>query len=330
MKKVAVSFLGLYSLTSYYFLKNPEKLHKRNRFTHETLNELTDNSGQKILSIAHRGGSYEKVENTIEAFRNAINSGVELLEMDLQLTKDGVIVVCHDENLRRLCDQDVNISNLNYNELPEFAERITLDHFANTILDTTKLGAAKIPTLEEVFKEFPNVFMELDLKGGSEELTRRTNELIKKYEREKFVIWGAMGDDQYLRKYNSELARFFSPFAVFKTYLLYVTGLLPFMPLTNQVFSVAKYTKNYENWKRSKNMPAVGISFALFKLMENTSGPLIKHLQERGILVFHWVLNEEEDFYESMKFNINGIMTDKPGDLDKFLKKHNKKLSGSI
>lgn len=326
MKKAILPFLGIYSLSSYYFLKNPDKLHKKNRFTHETLNQLADNPGQKILNIAHRGGSYEKVENTIDAFKNAVDSGVDLLEMDLQLTKDGIIVVCHDENLRRLCDKDVNISDLNYDQLPKFAERITLDHFANTILDTSKLGEPKIPTLEEVFIKFPNVFMELDLKGGSEELTNKTNELIKKYNREQYVIWGAMGDDKYLRKYNSDLARFFSPFAVMKTYLLYITGLLPFMTLTNEVFSIPKYTVNYENWKRSKNTTTVGLYFAVLKFFESISGPLTKHLQDRGILVFHWVLNEQQDFDDSMNFNINGIMTDKPSELDNFLIKHNKKI----
>ena len=325
-KKVVLPFLGVYSLTSYYFLKNPTQLHPKHQFSHELFNSLTANPGKKVLSISHRGGSFEKVENTIEAFQNSIENGVDLLEMDLQLTKDGKVVVCHDESLRRLCGVDVKVSELNYDELPKFSEKISLDHFNNTILDTSKLQVGKIPTLEEVFQKFPNTLMQLDLKGGSEEVTRKTNDLVKLYKRENITFWGAMGDDQHLRRYNQDLPRFFSPFAVIKVYGLYVTGLLPFFNLTSSVFSIPKYSQHYEKWKESKKAPAVGIYFTIFKGLESISKPLIRHLQDRGILVFHWVLNEEEDFEASLKFDVDGIMTDKPTLLHDFLKKHNKKV----
>jgi len=326
LKKIVLPFLGVYSLTSYYFLKNPTKLHPKYKFKHELFNNLTANPGNKVLSIAHRGGSYENVENTIESFQHSIENGVDLLEMDLQLTKDGKVVVCHDENLRRLCGVDVRVSELNYDDLPKFSEKISLDHFNNTILDTTQLQVGKIPTLEQVFQKFPNTLMQLDLKGGSEEVTRKTNDLVKLYQRENLTIWGAMGDDQYLRRYNEDLPRFFSPFAVIKVYALYVTGLLPFVSLTSNVFSIPKYSQHYEKWKESKKATAVGVYFTIFKGLESISKPLIRHLQDRGVLVSHWVLNEEQDFEASLKFDVNGIMTDKPTLLREVLKKHNKKL----
>ena len=326
LKKVILSALGAYTVTSYILFKNPSLLHKKKRFAHDLLNTLADKPGEKVLSIAHRGGSYEKIENTIESFQNAVDNGTELLEMDLQMTKDDVIVVCHDVSLLRLCGVNVKVSDLNYNELPKFAQDIHLDHFDNTILDTRRLSDTKIPTLEEVFQKFPNTLIQLDLKGGSRDITQKTSELIKRYNREKLTIWGAMGDDQYLREFNPDLDRFFSPFAVIKTYGLYITGLLPFVPITSKIFSIPKYSTHYEKWKSSKGGVSVSIYFALFRFMESISKPLIKHLQERGVLVFHWVLNEDADFEESLKFNINGIMTDKPTQLKKFLEDRGKKL----
>ena len=54
------------------------------------------------LAIAHRGGSNSGIENTMEAFENAINMGFKSLETDIQITKDKKLVVFHDLKLDRL------------------------------------------------------------------------------------------------------------------------------------------------------------------------------------------------------------------------------------
>lgn len=54
------------------------------------------------LVIAHRGASVEKPENTLAAFRRALALGVDGIELDVQVTADGVPVVFHDASLRRL------------------------------------------------------------------------------------------------------------------------------------------------------------------------------------------------------------------------------------
>ena len=56
----------------------------------------------KILS-AHRGGSAERVENTIGAFKHAVSLDMNLLELDVHLSKDGEVVIAHDETLGRMC-----------------------------------------------------------------------------------------------------------------------------------------------------------------------------------------------------------------------------------
>ena len=56
---------------------------------------------EKVLVLAHRGGSREYYENTINGFKRAVDSGVNGLEMDLFLTKDEQVVVVHDRKLNR-------------------------------------------------------------------------------------------------------------------------------------------------------------------------------------------------------------------------------------
>lgn len=73
----------------------------------------------KGLYIAHRGIHNDKiVENTLKAFYLAINYGVPI-EFDINILKDGNIVVYHDKNLKRLMGVDRKLSSYSYDELKE-------------------------------------------------------------------------------------------------------------------------------------------------------------------------------------------------------------------
>ena len=67
-------------------------------------------SGAKPVVIGHRGSVYG-VENTEQALRSAVEAGADLLEIDVLLSADGVPVVCHDNNLKRLAGIDMEIAN---------------------------------------------------------------------------------------------------------------------------------------------------------------------------------------------------------------------------
>jgi glycerophosphoryl diester phosphodiesterase len=61
-----------------------------------------DSLAGTVFNIAHRGGIVEGYpENTLAAFRHAITSGAAIIEIDLRGTKDGEVVIMHDETLNR-------------------------------------------------------------------------------------------------------------------------------------------------------------------------------------------------------------------------------------
>lgn len=96
-----------------------------------------------VLKIAHRGASGNFPENTVCAFRAAIDAGAEMCELDVQLSRDGAIVVIHDETVERTTDGKGEVAELTLEELKR------LDAGAKF-----KGGAVKgerIPTLDEVF-----------------------------------------------------------------------------------------------------------------------------------------------------------------------------------
>jgi len=86
--------------------------------------------------IAHRGGPSYAPENTLAAFQNAVAQGVDWLEFDVQMTRDGELVVIHDETVDRTTDGTGAVSDLTLEQI--------------RALDAG--NGEKVPTFEEVVK----------------------------------------------------------------------------------------------------------------------------------------------------------------------------------
>jgi len=74
---------------------------------------------KKTLVVAHRGGSLLAPENTLAAFRQALALGVDRIELDVQQSKDGVVLVIHDEKTNRTTNGKGTISDMNYAQLKD-------------------------------------------------------------------------------------------------------------------------------------------------------------------------------------------------------------------
>ena len=90
------------------------------------------------LFFAHRGvhDNIKIPENSILAFKEALNNNLNI-ELDVQLTKDNILIVFHDSNLKRMTGIDKNIHELTYNELVNLK-----------LLNTNE----RIPTLKDVLE----------------------------------------------------------------------------------------------------------------------------------------------------------------------------------
>ena len=63
-----------------------------------------------MKKIGHRGVKGIKLENTLESIMEAVSLGFDMAEIDIQMTKDGKIIVFHDYDLKRLFDNSKKIS----------------------------------------------------------------------------------------------------------------------------------------------------------------------------------------------------------------------------
>ena len=96
---------------------------------------------EKTKVWAHRGASGYAPENTLDAFRKAVEMGADGIELDVQMTKDGELVVIHDETIDRVSNGKGWVKDYTYEELKKF-------NFNKTHLEYTK---EEIPTLEQVY-----------------------------------------------------------------------------------------------------------------------------------------------------------------------------------
>ncbi len=113
-----------------------------------------------VLCIAHRGVSYEAPENTLFAIQEAIALGVDLIEIDIHLTKDGIPVVIHDPSL----DRTTSHKNIEVND-------ITFDFLKNIDAGSwfhKKFINERIPSLEQVLKAVHGkIGLMIEIKKGS-------------------------------------------------------------------------------------------------------------------------------------------------------------------
>ncbi|HIK31452.1 MAG TPA: glycerophosphodiester phosphodiesterase [Oscillatoriales cyanobacterium M59_W2019_021] len=124
----------------------------------QNLERSTDkNSWEKIEIIAHRGYSAIAPENTLPAFDAALQSGAHSVELDVQLSADGVPVTFHDITLDRLAGISGSVSDLTVSQLQQLDVG---SHFSDRYIGT------RIPTLSEVLDCLQTLdrFLYLDLK----------------------------------------------------------------------------------------------------------------------------------------------------------------------
>jgi len=128
-----------------------------------------------FINYAHRGASEYLPENTFLSFYNGIYMGANGIETDVQKTKDGVLVLFHDDTITRVTGEEGSIKDYTFEELQKF--NVSKNGFSD-----------KIPSLEDFlghFGHFPLTFA-IELKS---DVAKETAEMLRKYKmQEKSVV----------------------------------------------------------------------------------------------------------------------------------------------
>ncbi len=103
------------------------------------------NDNIKYRVLGHRGVPGKEIENTVASFKRAIEDGADGVELDIRVTKDNILVVSHDNSLKRVYGRDILVESSTYDEI--------------------KSTAPEIATLSEVFDALGEVYYDIEIKA---------------------------------------------------------------------------------------------------------------------------------------------------------------------
>lgn len=234
---------------------------------------------QNPTVMAHRGLSADAPENTLYAFSDAISVGADFIELDVQQTRDGVLVVMHDSNLKRTTGVNKNIWDVDYADIQNLDAGSWFDPaYAN----------ARIPTLEETL-QFVDKRARLNIeikptkptkptKHGSDTLEQDVAELITQYQYTDacYVTSFSYGSLKKVKEVNPEIR----------------TGYL--MSVAYGQFYSLKYAD----------------AFSLNKVF--VTSQVVNAAHQQGKQIFAWTVNSMSEVRSLCNLHVDSIITDDP------------------
>ncbi|MBQ1917498.1 MAG: glycerophosphoryl diester phosphodiesterase membrane domain-containing protein [Lachnospiraceae bacterium] len=159
---VKITTYGLIALALYFFV--PQK--------YDQIKTALLYGGRDTMIMAHRGDSVSAPENTLPAFRKAIQNGADAAELDVQLTKDGTVIVLHDSSLKRTTGLKKNVWEVTYDQIKDLDNGSFYD---------PKYEFTRIPTLDQVLKVCKGeLYLNIEIKrtGHDAGIVEKTLEVI--------------------------------------------------------------------------------------------------------------------------------------------------------
>lgn len=231
------------------------------------------------LVIGHRGNSVAVAENTMESLQSAVDAGVDALEFDVRVTRDGVPVVIHDHTLDRTTSATGRVDTLSAAELEG------VDAAARA--PTRGKGQLRIPLLEQVLDRFRDIPLIIEVKEfAAADVTER---MIRKFGIQNRVLIGSAENDVSERFYRSGLATCAS---MKDAALLLPFALAGFSP-SRQAFNVLSIPPVY----RGLPIPVERMSAAVARL---------------GVPTHVWTVNDPATAQRYWQAGVTGIVSDDP------------------
>lgn len=254
--------------------------------------------------LAHQGASGHAPSNTLEAFRLALEQGADILELDVHLTRDGVVVVSHDETIDRMSNGSGEIRSMSLAELRQydFGYRFTPDKGQSY---PYRGKGVTIPTLEEVFQAFPGVPVNIEIKQEEPAMEAQVWELIQRYQMEERTMIAAFPSGPMKRWKALAGERVASSPPVSHMYgftALYLTRL------------DRLYAPQYDAFQVPVEQSAGPIT------MKFATPRFIALANRLNMVVHFWTINDEGEMRRLFELGAHGVITDYPDRAVKVLK----------
>ena len=221
---------------------------------------------------AHRGSSRTAPENTIPAIEAAVEEMADSVEIDVQMTADGVVVLGHDASVKRVAGVNRSIASMTFEEL----EKLDVGSWFSS-----EYAGTRIPSLSEVLElcsQKTSLNIEIKYVGKNSELPEKTAEMVREYGMENQCV-------------------------ITSTNLSYLKRVKEALPeiRTGYIISAA-----YGNFYSSEDVDFISIrsGFVTSALMQNA--------HEQGKAVYAWTVNTKSELERLTLLGVDGIITDRP------------------
>ena len=240
--------------------------------------------------VGHRAYAAHHPENTLEAFNAAYEAGTPVLETDLQLSRDGVVVVNHDATTGRMWEHDYVVAEQDFSVLRALKHKVNAEE--------------RFMSVKELFQwalEHPDCVLMLDIKFDNEKLLlNKVYDAMRDVKDDlaywrKRIIWGFWTLDWY--KYGVE------------------TGIVADFKVINITMSLdsAQDFIDYSAGMADPHFKLHGVSLLYVATwtsrFRNRMAPVIA---KRGLCVYLWTVNKLEDMRYTVGLPIHGVITDDP------------------
>ncbi len=267
---------------------------------------------RRVISYAHRGGSFEAPSSTIGALEQACKAGVSALELDVHSTADGVLVCCHDDVLETTTSGRGKISKVTWDEIA----RLNAGYWfvpnsnASSVLgrpeqeyiyrDPALAGnMTRLARVEEVLELFPNCILNFDIKSTApsvEPYEEKLARLILDHQAQDRVIVGSFLDSAIwrLRQANFGIATAAAPGEISEFYFAVASGFQSAVDLA---------------W----HSPYVAFQIPRFHgEIQLATKEFIAASHAAGKAVHIWTVNDKAEMETLIDLGVDGIMSDLP------------------
>lgn len=262
--------------------------HSPTAFGHAT------NEVPRLLTIAHRGASGYAPENTLAAYRLSLLMNADYLELDLQLTKDGEIVVMHDRTVNRTTNGKGEIRRMTLTEIKALDAGSWFNE-KHPMYAREEYADEKVPTLREVFETFgnrANYLLETKTPADNPGLEEKMWSLVKQYGMDGHVAIQSFSKKSLrkIRKWDPNI-------------LLY--QLIWYRHPSTITWNKLNGIKKYAN--------GIGVNYN--KINED----YVRKVKESGLSIIPYTLNYQIHMDRAVRWGVDGIHTDYPDRLQEVL-----------
>lgn len=243
------------------------------------------------LVIAHQGGDGVWPGESMLAFQNAVDLGVDVLEMDLHITSDGVLVLMHDETVDRTTDGTGEIESMTLAEIKQLDAAYDWTSDDGVTFPYRGQGI-QVVTLEEVFTAFPEMRMTIEIKKTNNSMAKPFCDLIREYGMQEKVLVASFHDER-IKEFRAECPEVATSSAKDETTVFV---------LMTKAFLGGFYSPAFYSLQVPEESGGITVMTPAF----------VQAAHARNLAVEPWTINDAETMRKFIEWGVDGIITDRP------------------